>query len=347
MPNCRQLMCLWALVDSLLKEGVVDGMTSPNSDAIAVVTGGAGFLGSHLVERLLREGHRVRVFDKLVRGTNWVQSHVDQGTVEFVQADLLDFEALVDTVQGASVVWHLAGNTDIPAGVSDTELDVRNAVLGTRTVLEAMRSTGVKGILFPSTGAVYGDAKVVPTPETYGPLLPNSLYGAGKLGCEGLISAYCSMFGIRARIFRLGNVIGSRMGHGIIYDFINKLSQNPSELEILGDGQGAKNYFLAEECVDGIMYFFRNGFSDNHTSCDIINIGTDASTSVMKIAQIIIEEMGLDDVKYRFTGGVKGWLGDQPKVFLDVTKAKNLGWVARNSSEHAVRVAARRYLDKE
>ena len=310
------------------------------------VTGGAGFIGSHLVDRLVQGDCTVTVFDSLAGGANWIQPYIERGRVRFVQANLLDRKRLEEAMRGASVVWHLGGNTDIPAGFQYTDLDVKNAILATHSVLESMRLTGVAKLLFPSTGAVYGEAQVVPTPESYGPLLPLSLYAAGKLACEALISAYCSMFGLRARILRLGNVVGARMGHGVIYDFIEKLSRNPQALEILGDGRGEKNYFLVEECIDGMVFVLENTFSDDDPRCDILNLGTDASTPVMTIARIVIEEMGLKNVRFRYTGGALGWPGDQPRVCLDVTKLKNWGWTARHPSDHAVRVAARRYLGK-
>lgn len=311
-----------------------------------LVTGGAGFIGSHLVDRLVEKRCKVTVVDNLVGGANWIQSHIDRGAVQFVRAGLSDMRSLEEAVPGSRAVLHLAGNTNIPAGFSDTNLDIQNAIVGTRNVLEAMRSTGVHQILFPSTGAVYGDASICPTPESYGPLRPLSLYGAGKLACEGLISAYCAMFGLRARIVRLGNAIGSRMGHGAIYDFIGKLSKNPRELEVLGDGQGEKNYFLVEECVDGMLFVFEKCFADDADPCEVFNLGTDTSTSVMNIARIVIEEMGLRDVRIRFTGGSRGWPGDQPRVNLDARKLKALGWTAKRNSDEAVRVATRRYLGK-
>lgn len=308
------------------------------------VTGGAGFIGSFLVDRLVAEGCDVTVYDNLTRGVNWVAPHVEAQRVRFVQADLLDRARLEDAMRGAKLVWHLGGNTDIPAGVRNTDLDVKHAVVATHAVLEAMRHHQVPRLLFTSSGAVYGRATVRPTPETYGPLMPLSLYGAGKLACEGLISAYCGMFGLRARIFRLGNALGARMGHSAIVDFTKKLRENPRELEILGDGAGAKNYFLVEECIDGMVFVIERDLMKEGPACDIYNLAANSSASVMTMARTLIEEMGLRDVRFRFTGGEQGWPGDQATVFLDARKINALGWTAHHTAEEAIRVAIRRYV---
>ena len=203
-----------------------------------------------------------------------------------------------------------------------------------------MLKTGIKDLLFSSTGAVYGESIQGTFNERSGPLIPLSLYGAGKIGAEAFISAYCSLFGVRAWMYRFGNVIGERTNHGVIYDFIAKLKKSPRELEILGTGRGEKNYFLVEECIHGMLYI--------HTTVSagpfpvLVNLGTDSTTQVMEISRIIIEEMGLRDVAYKFTGTPRGWPGDQPVVLLDTTKIHELGWYARRTSTEAVRTAARR-----
>ncbi len=180
-----------------------------------------------------------------------------------------------------------------------------------------------------------------PTPETIGPPLPISLYGAGKLAGEGLISAYCHLYGIRAWIFRFGNVVGARMGHGVIYDFITKLQKNPRELEILGDGNQEKNYFLVEDCLDGMVFAFVNA---RERSCDVFNLGTETTTSTTEIARIVVDEMALQNVPFHYSGGRQGWPGDVPVVKYDLTKMKLLGWRARYTSTEAVRIATRRLL---
>lgn len=312
-----------------------------------VITGGAGFIGSHLVDRLVQDSQcEIVVYDSLVNGVNWVEPHIEAGRIRFIHADLLDREAVCEAFRGADFVFHLGGNTDIPAGLRDHDLDIKHAVLATHNVLEAMRIHGVPRLAFTSSGAVYGRATVRPTPETYGPLLPLSLYGAGKVASEAFISAYCSMFGLRARIFRLGNALGARMGHSAIVDFVKKLSRDPVELEILGDGTSEKNYFLIDECLDGMSFVLERAFSDDDPACDVYNIGTSSSSSVMTIARTLVEEMGLPNVRFRFTGGEQGWPGDQAKVYLDMRKVNALGWSAKHTSEEAIRIAIRRFLEE-
>lgn len=308
------------------------------------VTGGAGFIGSHLVERLMNEGNQVTVYDNLVSGKKqWIEHHIGKLNFQFIQADLVDFGTLKKAMKGHEIIWHLGANTDIIKGNNITDTDLKNCTAATYNVLECMKQLGIKNILFASSATVYGDAPPVPLAETYGPLLTISLYGAGKLACEGLISAYCHLFGIHAWIFRFGNVIGNKMGHGVIYDFIQKLRKNSKELEILGDGNQEKTFFMVEDCIDGML----TAFHKSKNQCDVYNLGCNSFTRVIRVAQIVIEEMGLKDVKFKYTGGKRGWPGDAPYVHFNVDKMKGLGWVAKHSSDEAVRIAARRLLGKE
>jgi UDP-glucose 4-epimerase len=308
------------------------------------ITGGAGFIGSHLVDRLMAEGNVVTVYDNLVSGKKEsIKHHFGKTGFQFIQADLLDNATLTRSMKGHEIVWHLGANTDIPGGHKQLDLDLKNCAIATHSVLEAMRQNKIKQLLFSSSSTVYGELVRAVTAEDAGPLLPISLYGAGKLAGEGFISAYCHLFDLRACIFRFGNVIGARMGHGIIYDFIHKLQHNPEELEILGDGNQEKNYFLVEDCLDGMFCALHN----SKKQCDVFNLGSATTVKVKDIARIISEEMGLKDVRLRFTGGERGWPGDVPRVFYDVSKIKKLGWEAKYSSAEAVRMAARRLLGKE
>ena len=267
------------------------------------VTGGAGFIGSHLVDRLLSEGNTVTIFDNLATGKEtWIEHHTDNNLFHFVRADLLDMSSLKHAMEGSDVVWHLGANTLIVAGNNTTDLDLKNCTIATYNVLESMKQNGISRIVFPSSATVYGDTSGVILSESYGPLLPISLYGAAKLGCEGLISAYCHLFGIKAWIFRFGNIMGSRMGHGVLFDFIHKLKENPKELTILGDGKQNKNYVTVNDCIDGMLFAF-NHAADQY---NIFNLGCQTSIKVKDIAQIVIEEMQLRDVRLKYTGGARG-----------------------------------------
>jgi UDP-glucose 4-epimerase len=307
------------------------------------VTGGAGFIGSHVVDLLVSAGHSVTVYDNLSLSTDrYIADYERQGKITFHRKDLLDLDAVTQAIAGHDIVFHLAANTDIPSGFTKHRIDLDNDVVATWNVLEAMVKTGVKEMLFSSTGAVYGESIKGTFNEGSGPLLPLSLYGAGKIASEAFISAYCNLFGLRAWMYRFGNVIGERTNHGVIYDFIAKLKKTPDTLEILGTGRGEKNYFLVEECIHGMLYMHEKVNAGPFPV--LVNLGTDSTTEVMNISKIIIEEMGLKDVKYAFTGTPRGWPGDQPVVLLDTSKIHELGWYARNTSSEAVRIATRRLL---
>jgi UDP-glucose 4-epimerase len=310
------------------------------------VTGGAGFIGSHVVDLLVSAGHQVTVYDNLSLSTDqYIAQYARDGKITFLKRDLTELDPLVAAMAGHDVVFHLAANTDIPSGFTKHRIDLDNDVVATWAVLEAMVKTGVKEMLFSSTGAVYGESIQGTFNERSGPLVPLSLYGAGKIASEAFIAAYCNLFGVRAWIYRFGNVIGERTNHGVIYDFIAKLKKSPGVLEILGTGRGEKNYFLVEDCIHGMLYI-------HHKLADgpfpvLVNLGTDSTTKVMDISKIIIEEMGLTDVRYEFTGTPRGWPGDQPVVLLDTTHIHDLGWTCKRTSTEAVRSATRRLLGTE
>lgn len=307
------------------------------------MTGGAGFIGSHLVDYLLDAGHFATVYDNLSLGRRkWVEHNLGKPGYAFVQADLLDLDGLREAMTGHDTIFHLGANTDIPRGNRNTRIDLDNCVLATYNVLEAMRSSNIRNLIFASSSTVFGEVDVHPTPENIGPMLPISLYGAGKMACEGFISAYSHLFGIRAMIYRFGNVVGARVGHGVIYDFVQKLKRNPEELEVLGDGEQEKNYFLVEDCIRGMIH----GFIHSPHQCDVFNLGTETTVKVKDIARIVVDEMGLDNVGIRYTGGKRGWPGDVPLVMYDMSKMRNLGWVAAHTSDEAVRIAVRRLLEQ-
>ncbi len=309
------------------------------------VTGGAGFIGSHLCETLLEHGCAVTAYDNLVGGRmEWLRNCRGRDRFTFIQGDLSDSTRLEECLRGRDVVWHFGANTNMVVGIKNPEIDFRNGVGATFNVLSAMRNTGVKELIFPSSGSVYGDIKRPPASEDYGPLLPLSAYGAAKLSAEAWISCFSELYDIRSWIFRFGNVLGARMRHGIIFDLLEKLRKNDKELEVLGDGTGEKNYFLIEECIEGIVYAYNKS---DHTGSEIFNLGTESTTRVSDIVRIVLMESGKQDVKVRYTGGARGWRGDQPRVYMSVEKMKRLGWAAKHSSDEAVRIAVRRYIGKD
>ena len=318
-------------------------MTQKTQFGKCFVTGGAGFIGSHLVERLMAEGNTVTAYDNLSSGKRrWIEHLINNPHFAFIQADLLDLATLKKTMAEHDIVMHFGANTDIRKGNSDPRVDLENCTIGTFNVLEAMRVNGISKLIFTSSSTAFGEALVKPTPETIGPLLPISLYGAGKVAGESLISAYCHLFNMEAWIFRFSNVVGPRMGHGVVYDFIQKLKQDPKELEIMGDGNQEKNYFLVEDCLDGIFAAFRN--SDKQ--CDVFNLGGESTIKVTDIAEIVAEEMGLNGVRFKYTGGERGWPGDVPVVRLDTGKIRQLGWTPKHTAAEAIRITTRFLLGR-
>jgi UDP-glucose 4-epimerase len=300
------------------------------------VTGGAGFIGSHIVDRLVNEGHEVTVYDNLSTGKiEYLANHQASGKIKFICADLCDAKKLREVVGGHDFVYHFAANPDIRLAETEPEVDFRNGIIATYNVLDAMRLNNVKKLVFASSSVVYGEAVQIPTPEDYGPLLPISLYGGTKLGAEGLITAYCHTFGIQAWIFRFANVIGHRCSHGVLVDFINKLKRNPTELEILGDGRQKKAYLLVEDCVDAMFY----AVAHSDEEVNVFNVGYEDQVTVTRIAELVVETLGLHNVKFRYTGGERGWKGDVRSMLLDVSKLRALGWKPKYSSEGAVREA--------
>ncbi len=302
-----------------------------------MVTGGAGFIGSHIVDRLAKN-NEVIVYDNLSSGKiEFIERYIGEKNFKFVRDDLLNFDRLKDEMKDCDLVYHVAANPDVKIGAEDTKVHFEQNVKATYNVLEAMRINDVPNIIFTSTSTVYGEAKKIPTPEDYGPLIPISLYGSSKLAAEAFIMAYAHTFGIRAVIYRFANIVGPRSTHGVIYDFIKKLRKNPDELEILGDGTQTKSYLHVEDCVDAIIF----GYENRRRDVEIFNIGSEDWINVRKIADIVVEEMGLKNVKYRFTGGKRGWKGDVPKMLLSVDKIKEYGWKPMHNSEESVRLTAR------
>jgi UDP-glucose 4-epimerase len=257
-----------------------------------------------------------------------------------VKADLLEKDVLEKSIAAHDVVFHLAAISDVRLGLQKSDVATTDTI-ATYNVLEAMRKTGIKQIVFSSSSTVYGEVKPIQLPEDYGPLLPISLYGAAKLASEGLISSFSHTFDMQGWIYRFANIVGERGTHGVIVDFIEKLRKNPKELEILGDGKQKKPYLYVKDCVEGILF----GFEYSNEPINLFNLGCNSATQVTHIGEMVVEEMGLKDVRFRYTGGKRGWVGDVPQFQFDVTKIGELGWNARYTSDEAVRKAIRDVLD--
>ena len=302
------------------------------------VTGAAGFIATNLIPRLLDEGHEVLGLDNFFLGKRaYVQPLQARENFHFIEQDLLDLEAVVSHFGSfrPERVWHLAANSDISFGTKYTDFDLKGGTLVTYNVLEAMRRTGTaKEIIFSSSGAIYGEPTVHPTPEDYGPLFPISLYAASKLACEGLITAYAHNYDIQAWIFRFGNIVGPNPTHGVIPDFILKLMKDPSRLEMLGDGSQAKPYVDVADCLDGMMF----GHGHGHERVNCYNLAVEDRTTVNQIAAIVVQEMGLDPatVLIERGSGSRGWKGDVPFVNLDTSRMKLLGWSPKFTSGQSV-----------
>ena len=298
------------------------------SDRTVVVTGGAGFIGSRLVEKLV-DNNDVRVIDDLSAGK---REYVPEEASLRV-ADILNEDAVREAFDGADVVFHLAANPDVRSGAEDTRVHMEQNGEATNVVLDAAHDAGIETFAFASSSTVYGEAPT-PTPETYGPLEPISLYGASKLACEGLCTAYQGTFGMETYVYRFANVVGGR-GHGVVPDFVRKLREDPSTLEILGDGRQRKSYTHVTDCVDAMVHIVESE-ECNET---FYNIGTRDTVSVTRIAEVVSEVMEAEPV-FEYTGGERGWKGDVPRMRLDVERLCETGWKPRLDSEESVRRAA-------
>lgn len=308
-----------------------------------LVAGGAGFIGSHLIDALLAWGNEVVCIDNLSLGKKRNIDHMkNQAKFQFYEADLCDETQLNQIFEKEAIeyVFQLAANSDIRSSASHPDIEYRNTYSTTYSLLECMRKNKVKKIFFASTSAVYGNKVDELLDEDTPGLSPVSYYGAAKLGCEALISAYSYMNDMSALIFRFPNVIGPRLTHGVVHDFILKLSANPKELEILGDGTQTKPYIYVSDLIHAIM-FFKDKAAKGVT---LYNVGAEGTTSVRQIADMVCQEMGLLDVSYRFTGGHTGWKGDVPKFQYSLEKVHQAGWHAQLSSDDAVRLAVKHNL---
>jgi UDP-glucose 4-epimerase len=303
-----------------------------------IVTGAAGFIATNLLPRLLERGDEVTGIDNFFLGKReYVQPFLDHPRFVFHELDLLELDrvtAIFETVR-PDLVWHLAANSDISYGTKYTDFDLKGGTLVTYNVLESMRRVGTKKILFSSSGAVYGEPTVHPTPEDYGPILPISLYAASKAACEALITAYAHNYDIQCWIYRFGNIVGPNPTHGVIHDFVLRLREDRTRLTVLGDGTQSKPYVHVEDCLDGMEYGYR--MAREHVN--YYNLAVEDATSVREITDWTIEAMGIqrDAIDVQYGDSPRGWLGDVPFVRLDTTKMTALGWKPRLSSREAVR----------
>ncbi len=292
---------------------------------------------------LLARGHEVVGLDNFYLGSKrFIEPLLSHPRCTFYEKDLLEFDGLPECVRGVDVVFHLAANSDIGQGTVRTDTDLKLGTIATYHVLEAMRISSVHSIVFASTSAVYGEPRLFPTPEDYGPLLPISLYGASKLACEGLISAFSNNFSVQSWIFRFANVVGKNGTHGALVDFVRSLRRDPTRLTILGDGTQTKPYLHVSECIEGMLY----GLEHAKERINVFNLTCEDTASVDTIARMVAHEMGLDEVTFTYTGGNRGWTGDVPYVYLDARRMAALGWRAHYRSEEAVRRAIRELLQQ-
>ena len=300
-----------------------------------LVTGAAGFIASNLIPRLLARGDEVAGIDNFFLGKRaYVVKHE---RFAFHELDLLDLDRVVALIAEfrPDRVWHLAANSDISFGTKYTDFDLKGGTIVTYNVLEAMRRANVKEIVFSSSGAVYGEPAVMPTPEDYGPILPISLYAASKVACETLITAFAHNYDITAWIFRFGNIVGPNPTHGVIHDFVLRLRDDPAKLVVLGDGSQAKPYVYVEDTLDGMEF----GVAHARDHVNVYNLAVDDQTSVREIAEWTIEAMKIDRaaIDVHYGDSPRGWRGDVPQVKLDTRRMTALGWTPRLTSREAVR----------
>jgi UDP-glucose 4-epimerase len=288
----------------------------------ALVTGGAGFIGSHLVDRLLQAGHEVTAYDNLSTGQEdfLAEARTRKG-FHLVHGDVLDIALLTEVLAGHDFVFHLAANADVRFGTEHPRRDLEQNTIATFNVLEAMRANGVRRIGFSSTGSIYGEAEVFPTPETCPFPVQTSLYGASKLAGEGLIAAYCTGFGFQGYVFRFVSILGERYTHGHVFDFFRKLRADPAAIEVLGNGKQRKSYLYVHDCIDAIF----TAIEKAQAPFNVFNLGADEYCAVDDSLGWICARLGLAPQR-RYTGGERGWIGDSPFIFLDTARVRALGW---------------------
>jgi len=311
-----------------------------------LITGGAGFIGSHLAEKLSSLDIPIRIFDNFSSGKNSNLEHLpNRKNFEIINDNLSNLEHIPDLLKEIKTVFHLAAYPEVRTGFEKPEIAYKENIKNTFNLLELIRKSDVEHIVFSSSSVVYGEPSLIPTPENYGPLLPISPYGGSKLACEGLISSYCHNYGIHGVMLRLANVIGSRSRHGVIWDFINKLKNNSDELEILGNGKQTKSYIHISDCIDGFLF----SLTESKNKVDVYNIGNTDKINVFEIGKIVCDTMNLSNTKLKTEGGTsdgRGWIGDVTLMLLDISKLSNLGWRPNLSSQESVKKSSKELLEE-
>ena len=305
------------------------------------ITGGAGFIGSHLADRMLALNHEVIVYDNFSTGREEFISHnLSCRKYGFVEGDILNYELLKKSMKNCVFVFHLSANADVRFGTEHPKKDLEQNTIATFNVLEAMRSNGIQKIAFSSTGSIYGEPDIFPTPENAPFPVQTSMYGASKLAGEGLIQAYCEGFGFQSYIFRFVSILGERYSHGHVFDFYKSLRANPHELHVLGDGHQRKSYLYVHDCLDAMIL----AIEKSREKVNIFNLGTNEYCEVNDSIAWITEHLGYRP-KLLYTGGKRGWVGDSPFIFLDCGKIREIGWVPKLSIREGV-IRTLRYLQE-
>ena len=308
-----------------------------------LVTGGAGFIGSNMTDRLLSLGHKVTVYDGFITGhRQYLKKAEKNPDFKLVEARLEDEDALNEAMKGVDFVFHFAANADVRRGLEHPLKDLEQNTVNTARVLEAMRKNDVKRIGFSSTGSVYGEAEVIPTPEDAPFPVQTSLYASSKLAGEGMIESYCEGYGFQGYIFRFVSILGERYPHGHVYDFYKKLKNDPDNLYVLGDGHQKKSYLYVGDCLDAILTVIEKC----QDKINIYNLGTDEYCEVNDSIRWITQRMGLSP-KLSYSGGNRGWIGDNPFIYLDTKKVRSLGWKPKYSIEQAVVKTVEYIMDNE
>ena len=312
----------------------------------ALITGGAGFIGSHLAEKLVNEGIETKVLDNFATGRKENFSEcIDNQNFSFFNLDLGKLGKQEDYLENVEIVFHMAADPEVRTGYDKPEDSFNQNIVNTFNLLQRIKNSKVKKIVFASSSSVYGDAKVLPTKEEYGPLCPISHYGASKLACEAMISSFCHNYNIRGIILRPANVIGSRGRHGLIWDLVHKLKNDKSRLEVLGDGKQTKSFIHISDAVKGILQSIKKHKDD----VEIFNIGSEDSIEIINIAKAVCKNMKLPDIEIFTTGGIengRGWKGDIKSAHLDISKLKNLGWHPKLSSLEAAELTSQEIIDE-